>query len=929
MSREARRGAAPALPTLETGAAFRRAEAAVRLADVDSRQARTVAEGVLAEAARTGDDLAAAQAERALGMAARAEQDVVSAAEHLGRAVRLAERIGATDLAAHTRISRALALAYAGRTAAAHTDLDRAAEALTGTDLARVELQRAGLLQLEGRLDEADERLSAALPLLSRADDLEALAVLHNNRGMLRSRRGWFGQAENDLRQAVALHRRLGHAAAAAGASQNLGLVAAWRGDLIAALEAFDEVDQMLDRAGTADAVGLLDRSEVLLAGRLLVEARAVAERAVREHERLHLSAYLDLARLVLARIALYEGRYAEARTLAGQSAQAFGRQRRPSYRALAEEVAIHATWRAGERTAALLAASRRAAGALERSGWMVAAADARLVAAQVAIALGRPATARAQLAGLTVPRRSDPADLRSRAFYARALLHLLADDRRRADTALRAGMAVVERQRRDLGGTDLRAYASAHAADLATLGLRLAVEDGDPARVLRWAERWRASTLSMPPVRPPQDEEMSEALAELRQLLGTGGGPEGTGGGPDAAGTRPASLRQRQAALERTVRRLARRAPAPTRYEPQRASLAEIRAALDRQALVELLDVGGTLHAVVVTERGQTLHELGPTLAATRLVITQRFWLRRLVHQFGARTLEQTAAAADAAARQLDEALLQPLRRSTDDRPLVIIPTAALHTLAWAALPSAADRPVSVAPSAGWWRRAAMSAPASDRARDRAGERAGERADERAEDRAGERLGDRAGGRTVLISGPDLPYGATEVEALRAIYPDATALTGPAATTRAVGDALDGAGLAHVAAHGRFRADQPLLSSLQLADGPMFVYDLERLRLAPRVLVLASCDAGLSGVLPGDELMGVAAAVLAQGTTTLVAPILPVPDADTQAVMLALHRRLATGRAPAEALADVRRTASGAPHELTAALFTCIGAGC
>src|SRR6266542_5514348 len=257
------------------------------------------------------------RAARALGMAARAEQDVVSAAEHLGRAVRLAERVGATDLAAHTRISRALALAYAGRTAAAHADLDRAAEALTGTDLARVELQRAGLLQLEGRLDEADERLSTALPLLTRAGDLEALAVLHNNRGMLRSWHGHFARAAADLRQAVALHRQLGHEAAAAQASQNLGLLAAWRGDLLTALAAFDEVDQMLDPAGTVDAVGLLDRSEALLAGRLLVEARAVAERAVAEQEQRHLSAYLDQSRLVLARIAPYEGRFGDARTLA------------------------------------------------------------------------------------------------------------------------------------------------------------------------------------------------------------------------------------------------------------------------------------------------------------------------------------------------------------------------------------------------------------------------------------------------------------------------------------------------------------------------------------------------------------------------------------------------------------------------------------
>jgi len=814
----------------------------LRLAEVDPRRARAEAEWVRAEAARAGDDLAAAQAERALGMAARAEQDVVSAAKHLCRAVRPAKRAGAADLAAHIRISRSLALAYAGRMAAAHAELDRAAEVLAGADLARVELQRAAILQLEGRLDEADERLSTALPLLTRAGDLEALAVLHNNRGMLRSWHGHFARAAADLRQAVALHRQLGHEAAAAQASQNLGLLAAWRGDLLTALAAFDEVDQMLDPAGTVDAVGLLDRSEALLAGRLLVEARAVAERAVAEQEQRHLSAYLDQARLVLARIALYEGRFAEARTLAEQSAQAFSRQRRPSYRALADEVAIHATWRAGERTPALLAASRRTDAALERSGWTVAAADARLLAAQVAMALGRSAAARAELARLTQPRRADPADLRSRAFYARALLHLIEGDRSRANMALRAGIAVVERQRHDLGGTDLRAYASAHAADLATLGLRLAAEDGNAPRVLQWAERWRASTLSMPPIRPPQEEKMSEALAELRLLLRTGADPDGADRRPKGVGDGPAARRHRQAALERTIRRLARRSTAPTRNEPQRTSTAEIRAALGERALVELVDVAGTLHAVVVTERGLRLHKLCPTMVASRLLIAHRFWLRRLVHQYDARTLEQTAAAAAAAAQQLDEVLLQPLRHDIDDRPLVIIPTATLHTLAWTALPTARDRPVTVAPSAGWWHHAARLGPADP-------------------------------GHTILISGPDLPHGPAEIDTLRTIYPDATALTGSIATVHSVVNTLDGAALAHIAAHSRLRTDQPMLSSLRLADGPMFVYDLQQLDSAPRILVLASCDAGLTGVLPGDELTGMATAMLALGTTALVSP--------------------------------------------------------
>ena len=891
MSHGARREPPAVLPSRAVSTAFGRADNALRLANEDPARARAEAERALSEAGRTDDVVAAAQAERALGMVARNRQDMSGAARHFGRAIRLADRAEAVEIAAHTRISRALALAYAGRMTAAHADLDRAAAVLSGTELAKVEFQRANVLQIQGQLEQAEERFDQALPLLRKDGALAPLAILHNNRGLIRSRRGSLTRAEADLRQAVTLYQELGHLAAAAEASGNLGLVAARRGDLLGALDHFDAADRLAEKADDAvDAIGLLDRAEALLSGRLLTEARETAERAIVEQEKRGLSAYLAEARLVLARIALYDGDYALAREQAAGSAAAFAQQHRPSYRALAEELRIHAAWRGGERTPELLAAARRTAAALDRNGWLVAATDAHLVAAQVAVALNRPAVARRELAGLGAPRRGDPAALRSRAYYARALLCLLDGDRTGAAAALRAGMAVLERLRRDLGGTETRAHAAGHATDLATLGLRLAVDSGDPLQVLRWAERWRASTLSMQPVRPPQDEEMTEALGVLRQLSSSS----------DAPGT-PAALRHRQAAAERLVRRLARRATGPGRYEtPPAVPAGQVPDVLGERALVELVDVDGTLYAVVVAHRGRrTLHELGSTLAVTRLVITHRFWLRRLVHQFGSTALlAQMEADAVKAAQALDDLLMAPLRQRIGDRPLVVVPTSALHGLAWAAMPCCADRPVTVAPSARWWARATTTAKAT------------------------------VPGRTVLVGGPGLRHAAGEVDALRQIYPAATVLTGGAATCDEVTAALDGADLAHVAAHGRFRADQPLLSSLTLADGPLFVYHLERLNASPRTLVLASCDAGLSGVLPGDELTGVAACVLAQGTSTLIAPLLPVPDADTQPVMLALHRRLAAGRAPADALADVRRGASGAPHELTAALFACIGAG-
>jgi len=54
------------------------------------------------------------------------------------------------------------------------------------------------------------------------------------------------------------------------------------------------------------------------------------------------------------------------------------------------------------------------------------------------------------------------------------------------------------------------------------------------------------------------------------------------------------------------------------------------------------------------------------------------------------------------------------------------------------------------------------------------------------------------------------------------------------------------------------------------------------------------------------------------------VAPLLPVPDAATVTLMVALHERLQAGDTPSEALAEA---ASESPDDPVARAFVCIGA--
>ena len=107
----------------------------------------------------------------------------------------------------------------------------------------------------------------------------------------------------------------------------------------------------------------------------------------------------------------------------------------------------------------------------------------------------------------------------------------------------------------------------------------------------------------------------------------------------------------------------------------------------------------------------------------------------------------------------------------------------------------------------------------------------------------------------------------------------------------------LEGSSIAHVAAHGRLRTDNPLLSSLEMADGPLTVYDLERLDRVPAVVVLPACRSAVSTVRSGEELLGLAAAFLALGSRAVIASMIPVPDEVTAAFMPRLHAELSAWR--------------------------------
>jgi hypothetical protein len=339
------------------------------------------------------------------------------------------------------------------------------------------------------------------------------------------------------------------------------------------------------------------------------------------------------------------------------------------------------------------------------------------------------------------------------------------------------------------------------------------------------------------------------------------------------------AALHREQLDLEEAVRRRSRHAQA-ARGASTLPTSARVREQLAAdQRLVSFFQSGSVLHALVLTRRRSRVVEVCPVADADVELRHLRLALRRAVlAQPGSRD------AVEASSARLD-AMLSPALRGEGD--LVLVPTPQLAAVPWTLLPAVSSYDVQVTPSLALWCRPA---------------------------------GDRPGGQRIAVAGPDLGQADGEVADIAAADASVRVLHGTAATSTAVLAAMDGAQLAHLACHGRFRTDNPLFSSLQLADGPLTVYDIERLSVAPQHVVLSACDSARLG----QELLGLAAAFFSLGTSTLIASVVPVDDIESRRLMVDLHAHWRTGAAPAAALRAAQRLHPGP----TAAAFVCLVAG-
>ena len=858
------------------------------LVDTDARRALAAASD---RSANATEDVEIATLTWITGLAQRALGDTAAARQTQEAAWSLAAAAGDRALAARVALSLAYDIAHGGDVDGASHLLDLAEPDVTPEDAAGLALQRGAFAYRLGRFEEAAHAFRSARQLARSHTDVGTELRALGNLGATLAEIGDRPGAVRALGEAIVIADAAAHATGAAQAHHNLAFVEARFGDLPAALAQFARATEQYERAHDDELIPrvLADHALALAEANLLVDAEELIERAVagaRSHGN-----EIELAEIELtaAEIDLARGAPTEAREGAAVAEHRFHQQSRERWVPVARLVRLRADARLTPTDSAVAAELVETSTTLARAGWRAGALSAALLAALLHAEAGRVSEA-ADLLG-RFGRDAARARTIDRLVLARALA-VLADrrgDRAVGRRALSSGLRVAATSQAALGALEMRAHAAEHGAALVDIGARWAVADGRPRELLERIEAMRSMMWQVPLVRPPDDDAMAAALAQLRRAHAMVGDPDASTVDRETAG-------REQVRLERTVRDLSRRAgtngasaPASVRAAVRRA-VSDVSELGDRQ-LIAYGNLDGQLLAVSVDRGRCRLHSLGPVGAVTEPLEACSFALHRM-NRDGVSEASMAAAVAvlDDATERLARIVLPATVRQTD-RPLVIVPTGALHGVPWGAMTGLAGRAVSVSPSLTGWSVSARSAAARTTRRHEHGHD-GRRAEA-----------------VALLAGPDLRHADAEVHAIADVYDRPVILSGRHASAAASLAAIDTAELVHLACHGRFRSDNPLFSTLLMADGPINVYDLERTAM-PEVMVLSACSIGSSTALTGGTLLGLASALGTFGAASVVASLVPVNDERLVSLMTRLHRGLADGLPVAAALADARARA-------------------
>jgi CHAT domain-containing protein len=140
-----------------------------------------------------------------------------------------------------------------------------------------------------------------------------------------------------------------------------------------------------------------------------------------------------------------------------------------------------------------------------------------------------------------------------------------------------------------------------------------------------------------------------------------------------------------------------------------------------------------------------------------------------------------------------------------------------------------------------------------------------------------------------------DLPFAQKEVEEISSNFLDSEIFCREKANEERFKKMAGKEELIHLACHGEYKSDAPLLSNLRLApskseDGRLEVHEIFDLDLKPNLVVLSACQTGMGKRSSGDEITGLTRAFIYAGTPSIITTLWSVNDQSTAELMTSFY---------------------------------------
>jgi len=897
---------------------------------VDLHKARELAEAAISIADRLGDKESQAYALRSKGNALWFLGQNQSASELHCRAVALFQEAGKPIEAGRTLSSVIQPLILLGEYDRAHEAADRARKIFVAADdtlrLARLDINVGNLFHRQDRFSEALECYERAYEQLLPDKDVEGIIAALHNIAVCRIMLNDYTRALDAYEQARSFCQGRNMPLPVAQADYNIAYLYYLRGNYGRSIEMLRVARETSQNAGDAYHAALcyLDLAEIYLELNLNLDAGELAQEAFDSFQKLGLG-YEAAKALCFSAIALSQQQKGlQALAVFAQSKAMFAKEKNQVWPALID---VYQGW-AYFNEGSLVEARRHCLAALDffRNSILPGRAIlCRLLLARLSLKTGEIDAARQECAA--VFRDLAKQDTPILSYQA----HLVMGQIEEADHALdearthyRAAKEALEILRSGLRSEELKISFLENKLEVYENLVDLCLTRATPgARKEAWTymeqakSRGLLESIARRAHGTVSDENRESALTlrmfDLREQLNWYYHRievEQLAQAP-ASQQRLLELWQLAAQREKQYLRLFRElspeaAQSAGLAPPAPLSLDTICAALgSNTTLVEYFRVRDRILAALVSRDGLEIVQVtrAPQIAA--MLRTLQFQLskfrlgRSYVDQFHAPLLETTQARLHEFYREL----FAPIRPKVKGKDLVIVPHELLHYVPFHALFDGERYlidgfTVSYAPSA------SIFAQCHRKQANKTGP-------------------------CLLMGVPDAqtPCIYEELRSLARILPQAEVFLERNACEKILREKGPQSRLIHIATHGFFRRDAPMLSGIRLGDTFLTLTDLYQLRLQADQVTLSGCSTGLNVIAPGDEVIGLMRGLLFAGARSLLLTLWDVNDSSTAEFMKAFYSRCFNHMDAASALQGaMRELRERHPHPYYWAPFALVG---